>query len=574
MRAKGFLTVVAATVAIALFRQAPVGLVAQGGGPAALDGVVRSQEEGPMEGVVVTGRRDGANFTVSVVSDAKGRYRFPRSRLEPGRYGVTMRATGYDLVDPGAVEVTAGRTATLDLTLRKTKDLASQLTSIEWAMSMPGPADQKDKFVYQAASCAYCHSFGRIMKSKHTAEQFVPVISRMQAYYPDGSSAPDESRGRAVRGSPASVANAEKNPNWGSVSKLELGQYLATANLSGGRTTWPYELKTQPRPKGKGTQVIITQYDMPRKDTVPHDMDIDSKGTPWYSDQSKMFIGKLDPKTGTFTEYPLTPVPEGRPAAGASDVVVDKDDNIWFPMTNAKSPSNFGFPTKFDPRTQTLTIIELPNNASVQFMAVAPDGKVWGNAPGGGLMFRIDPRTGALDSFNAKRPDDAPPGAHSYYVAQVNSKGNPYLTDFGGSFIMGIDAATGRAKFWPTPTPNSFPRRGRMDSQDRFWFAEYYGDKVAYFDTRTELFREYPLPYKYTTPYTASVPDRKGRVYASSNMSDRVIRVDSKTGDVVEYLMPTQLDSKKIAVDPATSGVTVWMANTRTARILKIEPLD
>ena len=139
---------------------------------------------------------------------------------------------------------------------------------------------------------------------------------------------------------------------------------------------------------------------------------------------------------------------------------------------------------------------------------------------------------------------------------------------------MGMDAKTGEAKFWPTPTPNAFPRRGRMDAQDRFWFSEYYGDKIAYFDTRAERFQEFPLPYKYTTPYTSSAPDRKGRVYASSNMSDRVVRVDSKTGEAVEYLMPTQLDAKKIAIDPTSKNVTVWMANTRTARVLKIEPLD
>ena len=32
-----------------------------------------------MEGVVVNARRDGANFTVSVVSDAQGKYSFPRT---------------------------------------------------------------------------------------------------------------------------------------------------------------------------------------------------------------------------------------------------------------------------------------------------------------------------------------------------------------------------------------------------------------------------------------------------------------------------------------------------------------
>ena len=37
-----------------------------------------------MEGVVVSVRRDGANFTVSVVSDAQGKYSFPPATWSPG----------------------------------------------------------------------------------------------------------------------------------------------------------------------------------------------------------------------------------------------------------------------------------------------------------------------------------------------------------------------------------------------------------------------------------------------------------------------------------------------------------
>ena len=88
-----------------------------------------------------------------------------------------------------------------------------------------------------------------------------------------------------------------------------MAAYLATVNLSGGRTTWPYELKTLPRATGKA---IITQYDMPRRGTVPHDVEVDSSGVPWYGDQSRMYIGRLNPQTGEFTEHPLPELPAGR----------------------------------------------------------------------------------------------------------------------------------------------------------------------------------------------------------------------------------------------------------------------
>ena len=78
-------------------------------GSAALTGVVSSQAEGAMEGVLVSAKRVGSTMTMTVVSDAQGRYAFPGNRLEPGAYAVRIRATGYDLEGPASADVAAGR---------------------------------------------------------------------------------------------------------------------------------------------------------------------------------------------------------------------------------------------------------------------------------------------------------------------------------------------------------------------------------------------------------------------------------------------------------------------------------
>jgi len=565
MRARTLLIIATAALAAGVISPTPGELRAQAPGPAALSGVVSSQEEGPMEGVVVSARRAGANFTVSVVSDAQGKYSFPRTHLEPGRYTITTRAVGYDLIDSAPVEFAAGQMrAAVNLRLQKTRDLASQLSSLEWAMSIPGTTEQKDKLVYQTVSCAYCHTWKRVMKSKHTAEELVSVMTRMQTYFTDGTAVSDDGRGRGQKNMPDRVAAAEKNANWGTTTKKELAEYLAALNLSGGRTTWPFELKTLPRPTGKATRVIITQYDMPRPDTVSHDLDLDSKGTPWYTDESRMFFGKMDPKTGKFTEYPLPAVPPGD-LPGARDIQVDKEDNIWFPRRIANAAVVM---TRFNPKTEELSTIE---GAGGQFLAMGPDGKIWAG------LKRIDPKTMKVDAtYTWNDSPNLPPGPHGLYVdlTVVDSKGNPWAPDFRGSHIIGIDAVTRVARFWPVPTPNSSPRRSRMDAQDRFWFAEYTGDKIGMFDTRTETFQEWPTLPKYTTPYAVSAPDRNGYVYATSNTAERLIRLDPRTGEMIHYQIPTDFDSKKIAHDPTTSRSTLWMVNTRNARIMKVEPLD
>jgi streptogramin lyase len=565
---KLFLTIALGSIAVGAVGWALPDLIAQASDSVALSGVISSQQEGLMEGVVVSARRDGANFTVSVVSDAKGKYSFPRTHLEPGKCALTIRAVGYDLNGPGSVTIAEGKTSNADLKLEKTKDLASQLSSLEWAMSVPGTPEQKDKVIYQTVSCAYCHAWERVVKSNHTADEFVDLITRMQKYYTDGSAVSRDNRGRGQIGPPDQVAAAEQNPKWGrepfGVPKKELAEYLTTVNLSGGKTTWPYELKTLPRPKGKATRVIITQYDMPRPDTVAHDLDLDSAGTVWYTDESRMIFGKMNPKTGVFTEYALPPVPPGD-LPGARDIQVDRDDNIWFPRRIANAAVVL---TKYNPKTEEVSTIE---GAGTQFMALGPEGKIWAG------WTRIDPKTMKVEAtYGWEKSPNIPPGPHRQYVdlTVVNSKGNPYAPDIGGSYIIGIDAMTGQAKFWQVPTPRSSPRRGRMDAQDRFWFAEYTGDKVGMFDTRTEKFQEWPMLRKYTTPYAVSAPDRNGYVYATSNMSERLMRLDPKTGEIVEYQIPTEFDSKKITYDPTTSRLTLWMVNTRTARMMKVEPLE
>src|SRR5207249_9830287 len=135
-------------------------------------------EEGAMEAVLVSAKRAGATVTITVVSDAQGRYGFPSGKLEPGRYSIRIRAVGYDLEGPGAVDITA-QSATLDLKLKRTSDLAAQLSNGEWMASVPRSEEQKGLLL----NCVGCHSLERVMRSTHDADAFTKtVLPRMQGY--------------------------------------------------------------------------------------------------------------------------------------------------------------------------------------------------------------------------------------------------------------------------------------------------------------------------------------------------------------------------------------------------------
>ena len=147
---------------------------------AAIEGVVSSEAEGLMEGVVVSARKPNGIVMVSVVTDEKGKFAFPKDRLETGDYNIMIRAVGYDLPAKLNATVAADKPANLDIKLRKARNLSAQLTNTEWLLSMPGTNEQKDFL----SDCFSCHTLERIVRSTHDVEEWMDTIHRMRGYAP------------------------------------------------------------------------------------------------------------------------------------------------------------------------------------------------------------------------------------------------------------------------------------------------------------------------------------------------------------------------------------------------------
>ena len=202
-------------------------------GPAALAGQVSSQEEGPMEGVVVSAKKDGSTITVSVISDNKGHYSFPASRLEPGHYTLKIRAIGYSLPGPTTADLAAQKPATADLKLVKAKSLVPQMTNAEWLMSMPGTDDQKAMML----NCVSCHTLQRIVQSTHDSDEFTQVITRMMNY---------AQVSQPIKPQRRMEANRAGDPE----QYRKQADFIASFNLSS-NDHLGFDLKTLPRPQAK-----------------------------------------------------------------------------------------------------------------------------------------------------------------------------------------------------------------------------------------------------------------------------------------------------------------------------------
>ena len=524
----------------------------------ALTGKVTA-EQGALEGVLVSAKKSGSTITITVVSDKDGRYAFPAARLEPGQYSLRIRAIGYDLDHSSPVTVAADKTATADLTLRKTEDLASQMSNAEWLASMPGTDRQKG----QLLNCVGCHTLERPLRSKFSADEFMNVIlPRMQGYV--NQSIPQHPQLRK-----AERLMEERGDQRVQVYRAN-AEFLASINLSS-HSQWNFELKTLPRPSGAATRVIYTEYDLPRETISPHDVIVDGNGTVWYSSFGEQNLGRLDPKTSKVTEFPILEHKPGFPTGGLG-LRSDRDGNLW--LGNMYQATIM----KFDRKAETFRFWPLQGEQNIdaaQINMVSPqsshvDGKVWAQNNGFAGVHRLDIATSRIETWQPFKDAGEP---HNIYDVIPDSQNNAYFTDFRQRHIGRIDAKTGEVKLFVVPTPASAPRRGMMDAQDRLWFAEYRGDRIAMFDTKTEQFKEWPVSPRWSAPYDVVI-DKNEEAWTGSMLSDQVTRLNTKTGASVNYLLPRETNIRRVFVDNSTTPVTFWVGSNHGASIIKLELLE
>jgi virginiamycin B lyase len=525
---------------------------AQGQPPVALTGKISSDADGAMEGVVVSAKKAGATVTVSVISDAQGRYSFPASRLSAGKYTIKIRAIGYDLAAPTTTDVVDEQTATVDLKLKKARNLAAQMSNAEWMMSLPGSEDQKAFLL----NCVGCHTLERIVRSTHDADEWTHVMARMSGYAPVSQPIKPQ---RML--DPARSGNPEQY--------RKQAEYLASVNLSESQQ-WAYPLKTLPRPTGRATRAIITEYDLPRATTEPHDVIVDANGMVWYSDFGELFISKFDPKTLKLTEYPVKEFKSGAPVGNLS-LEFDKKGTLWFDTMFQGSLGNL------DPKTGEIKYYPLAkeyNDVRVQLNFVGlrhdVDGKVWTKSVGTQEVFRLDLATEKWERF---QPLKALGGErHTIYQVISDSQNNLWMAEFTKGHIGKIDAKTLEVSWHVLPTTNARARRMTIDDQDRIWVTEYRGNKVAMFDTKAVKATEWRTP-PHTYPYRATV-DKNGDIWTGGMHSDRAVRIDQKTGAAVEYQLPKEVNMRSVFVDNSTPTPTFWTGSNHGAALVKVEPLD
>jgi virginiamycin B lyase len=589
LRKRDVFTIVLAGVAFLLFFCSQNSFSQSASPLGILSGFIKSSDGKPLGGIGVSARNDRETFTTTVYTDDSGRYVFPS--MKAGQYKVWAQAVGFE-TSKAEADVSDGAKKQVDLTLTPLNDFHKQLSGTEWAASLPEatPEDRRMKTVF-INNCSGCHQVSFLLQNRFDAAGWSAVITLMEKMLSIGY-APEDAK-------PNPVIHAYKQ---------ELAEYLGRVRGPGNSEL---SLKLLPRPTGEAARVVITEYDLSRPDMpgwimehngtdwsegtpsrwngrAAHDVAIDKGGYVWFADDAtpERTLGKLDPGTGRVTEYKLAD--EANAAESSHALVFDKAGNIWF------ANGTEGSPTKFDPETGKFIRFPRPQDIpySGDFITLDTKGNVW--APHREGAFKLDPQTGKYTNYSVR------PGKANYDLA-VDQEDKVWVSKPGGNDLEIVDSHSGKIDdlalspvvsqdYEVTPkdrelsaslglTPNTAtplekgPRRSVADREkDVIWVCEFFADRLAKIDARTRKVTEYPLPHRFSQPYSATVNAKDHTVWITMLNSDRIAKFDPSTEQFTEYTLPTRgTEIRYIQVDSSTNPPTIWLPYDRTNKIARVQ---
>src|SRR6266478_471030 len=512
------------------------------GGP---KGLVKNDQGVPLEGMGVQLISDKTAIRTTVYSNQDGRYEFPK--LESGTY--TFRIALPREYQPFVKEKVAinGATALDDIALTRvtklellppTREIEAQMTGSEWLASLSGSGEDK-KLLTQ--NCNFCHSYQQIFRNHYDEHGWQQIVARMT----HGAGSP------LILQLPVGRFN--------DALEAQLVKWLATVR---GPNVEDPSFVMLPRPQGRATRVVITEYELPRLELATHDVSGDSKGNVWYSPHRASYIGRLDPRTGVVKEYRVPPVAAGV-LPGTHWIYVDKHDIVWGSENWAHSI------WRFDPKTEEFTRIqwkvpEPVNSPMGGNYAIDPDGFIW--RARGKAVAKIGALTGdTILRFPLKKFTGT-------YGSAVSRDGRYFG---GGAWprdgVVVADTQTGEV-FEPDCSANCGPARGEFDPQGNYWSGGRGGMLVKFDIAKKRLF-EYPLPTPYASMYSAQA-DKNGEIWAGEMHAGRYLRFNPKTEQFTEYVLPEPYGiDRETWIDNSTDPVTVWYVD-HDGWIVRIQPLD
>ena len=511
-------------------------------------GVVRIKSGDSPEGVGVQ-LVAPSGVRTTVYTDGAGRFEFPK--MQAGSY-ILRIATPVPFKpyrrDSVAID---GATKLDDIVLERVADsdnfpasaaLESQLSGAEILWNLPGTAEEKATL---QKNCSGCHSWQQIFRSRYDEHGWSLIVDRMMHF--TGTAI-------AVRNRPMSDPDPEA---------ALLTKFLSRVR---GPDAQDAPLRLFSRPRGEATRVVVTEFELPQQLLALHDAALDAQGNVWFTSHKTRYVGKMDPKTGIFTEYTIPLTPGAMP--GTHHQVVDKNGIVWISENWAHQLN------RLDPKTgavhQPKIASKTPINApSFGNFTLDSEGFVWDGRAN--RIVKMDPMTGEVLK-------QWPLQANSTYDNTISYDGK-YWGGSGpanwGNTVEMLEIETGKIVNLNSGAHMMTAKRGGFDPFGNTWWGGADGALIE-LNAKAGRIEEYwpPIaPHPYTDFYEA-MPDKNGEVWAGVLHGRQMLRYNPKTDHWVTYQMPEPYAyDRRTVIDTSTKPATVWYVDYNND-LVRIQPLD
>ncbi len=488
-------------VLFSLFLTAPLASAAVAG---SITGNVLGPDGKPFMGAFVVAENIQNRMTVSVLSNAQGRYHI--GNLPAAAYTVRIAAIGYKSAPQADVRLTDDQKSSLDFALQKSPVRWSDLTTYQGRKLLPKTEghDLSHRDPFFVTCFQSCHSFQKRMASTvRDKDGWREKVLYMREVFMHGSGPrmSDEKVEDFVSYLTTAFGPDSPKPE----SPEDVPEYKSLVrSFSPGAMNIAYVEYNFTAPRGMG----------------PWSAAEDKDGMIWipYYGRGNEVV-RLNPKTAELTRFPL-PFTK---TAGIHSAIPAPDGTVWF------SEAALGRIGHLNPLTKEVKEYQNPplpdgRRTNAHTVRVDNDGRVW--ASGGPVITMLNPKTEEFKHFDLG----------GTYANVVGKNGDQWFTSFRLDGPIARVTKDGVLSKFSPPT-NGKPQRLELDADGIVWFTERQGNKIGRFDPKTETFKEFPLPGPEASPYAIGI-DRNQMVWYSSHEQDTLNRLDPKTGEVIEYPYP------------------------------------
>ena len=525
-----------------------------------LTGVIKDAAGAPVEGAFVQMKNADRRLNFMVITHAAGKY--TNDRLPAGKYVVQAIGGEQQSVPSAPIDVAAGKSASVDLSLTVARAPA---LAPAWPGRAPGDRGEEADAATGAgphlpdgagkaiieAKCNFCHDSQRIVRSRGAPARWQQVIDTMKLY---------------AQGSTLATPITDDE-------EKVLLTYVSTnfAPAPGGPKPKPDPLSRLPRTlvPPEARDYMVVEYELINPRAEPHEMAVDANGNGWVSQRVGGKIGRLDAQTLTYVEY-------APPAAASATVRLNgirrgNYGELW--MVDGGPNRRW---LSFDPKTEEFTVFNLPptssGSASGNTVRVLPDNTVWLASLAANQVIRFDPATKKFTIFDVPAGVKNHKSANPYGMA-VDGAGNVWVVENAVDQIARIDPKTGKFEEFPLPVKDPVARKLGADWDGNLWVGLHGAGKLLKVDYKTLQMTEFTPPTADAGAYLAD-PDMKNHlIWTTLQHVDKIARLDPATGAWTEFpLMSAETDVRRIEVDP-NNPKRIWYSGVLSSRVGFIEML-